>query len=347
MKAAVLYSPGDFRVENRPVPQIKKDDDVLISVSAVGICGSDIDRIFKTGMYTMPAVPGHEFCGIVKKTGKNVKKFKEGDRVAVAPILPCFKCESCLKGNYGQCDNYDYLGSRRDGAFAEYVVAPERNLVKMAENVDMISGGAIEPACVTLHGMMKTGLSAGDSVAVIGCGAIGLFAIQFAKILGATKIIAVDILQNKLEAAKKAGATDIINSIECDPIKAISELTSGGVDISVETAGSPITQEQCVRAARKHGVVLLLGTAHKDVVFPPKTFEHIIRNELTLKGTWNSFSSPFPGREWTAVAEYLADERFDIKSFITHVITLDELPQTLLSMKNREFEYNKVVVKIS
>lgn len=346
MKAAVLYAPGDLRIEDRDIPVIENDNDVLIAVQATGICGSDLDRVFKTGMYKMPAVPGHEFCGIVQKAGNGVTDFKAGDRVAVAPILPCFECASCLQGNYGQCDSYDYIGSRRDGAFAEYVIAPSRNLVRMPDGVDFISGAVIEPACVALHGMLKTRIRVGDTVVVLGCGAIGLLAIQFAKIMGATKILATDILESKLTAAQKAGATEVLDGSKMDIVAKIMELTHGGADVAVETAGVPVVQEQCVKTVKKQGLVLFLGTAHQDVVFPPKTFEYMIRNEITMKGTWNSFSAPFPGREWHAVMELLESGRLDVSSFITDAISLDDLPDTLLRMKNREMEYNKIVVKI-
>lgn len=346
MKAAVLYAPGDLRIEYRDIPVIANDDEVLIAVQAAGICGSDLDRVFKTGMYQMPAVPGHEFCGIVKKVGNGVTDFKTGDRVAVAPILPCFECDSCAQGNYGQCSAYDYIGSRRDGAFAEYVIAPAQNLVRMPDCIDFISGAVVEPACVALHGMLKTQIKVGDTVAVMGCGAIGLLAIQFAKIMGATKILAADILEGKVAAAQKAGASEVFDSSKMDITAKIIELTHGGADVVVETAGVPIVQEQCVRMVKKQGMVLFLGTAHQDVVFPKETFEGIIRNEITMKGTWNSFSAPFPGIEWRAVMELLENEKLDVSSFITNSVSLGDLPDTLLHMKNREIEYNKIVVKI-
>ena len=193
MKAAVLHAPGDIRVENVPVPTELLENETLIKVKASGICGSDLDRVLKTGTYNFPTIPGHEFCGIVEKTGDKVKGFKKGDRVAVAPIIPCFSCESCQQGHYGQCVSYNYLGSRTDGGFAQYVKAPEMNLIKLPEEVSYKEGAAIEPAAVTLHGMRSVGVETGDTVAVLGCGTLGLFALQFAKIMGATRTIAVDI----------------------------------------------------------------------------------------------------------------------------------------------------------
>ena len=143
------------------------------------------------------------------------------------------------------------------------------------------------------------------------------------------------------------GATDCVNSLARDPVQAVLELTGGaGVAVSVETAGLPLTQEQCLRLCRKNGRVLLLGTAHKDVVLPQATFERIIRCELTVKGSWNSYSAPFPGVEWRAVLDYLKSGLLDIDSMITRRISLSELPDTVAKMKKREFPFHKVVVEI-
>ena len=222
MQAAVLHAPADLRIEEVPVPEIGPYD-VLVRVRAAGICGSDLERIMVTGTYHFPTIPGHEFCGEVDTAGSAVKAYKAGDRVLVVPIIPCGTCEYCAQGYYGQCEHYDYLGSRTDGGFAEYVRVPEGNLIPLPESVSFLEGAAVEPAAVTLHGIIKADIRAGDSVAVLGCGAIGLFAIQFAKILGATRVIAVDVIPGKLESAKKAGADFCINALECDPVEEIRQ----------------------------------------------------------------------------------------------------------------------------
>ena len=347
MKAAVLYAPGDLRIEEVLRPEIKDEESVLINVKSVGICGSDIDRILHTGTYFFPTIPGHEFCGVVKEVGKKVSEYKNGDRIAVAPILPCGECDSCVQGNYGQCDNYSYLGSRENGGMAEYVTAPQRNLVRMPDNMSFEEGASVEPAAVTLHGLRRIKIEAGDSVCVLGCGTIGLFAVQFAKILGATSVFAVDIDEEKLDMASGLGADHCIDAAKDDPVEAVVKMTGGkGVNVVIETAGSNITQEQSIRIAKKKGRVLFLGTAHKDVVLPPKTFEFIVRYELTITGAWNSYSAPFPGVEWQAVMDYVKSGKLDILTGITQRISLEELPKTIKDMENRSFFFNKVVINI-
>lgn len=344
MEAAVLHAPADLRIEQVPVPENVGEKEVLIKVRAAGICGSDLDRVMKTGTYRFPTIPGHEFCGEIAEAGSGVKDFAIGDRVAVAPMLPCYACEFCQKGNYGQCDSYNFLGSRTDGGFAQYVKAPAGNLIKMPEGVSYVQGAAIEPAAVTLHGMKKIGINVGDSVAVLGCGAIGLFAIQFAKLLGATRVIAVDIAPDKLELAKQVGAHECVNALNNDAVKSIKELTDGkGVNVAVETAGVSLTQEQCIRAAKKQGRVLYLGTAHRDVVIPPKTFECVVRNEITIAGAWNSYSAPFPGVEWHATLDFIKAGSLLIEPLITHTVKLKEAPQIFRDLAERKYPFNKVV----
>ncbi|MCX8130603.1 MAG: galactitol-1-phosphate 5-dehydrogenase [Clostridia bacterium] len=344
MQAAVLHAPSDLRIEQVRIPAGIGGDEVLVKVRAAGICGSDLDRVMKSGTYSFPTIPGHEFCGEIAEVGAEVRDYKKGDRVAVAPMLPCFTCEFCQQGNYGQCDSYNFLGSRTDGAFAQYVKAPARNLIRMPDSVSFMEGAAIEPAAVTLHGMRKVGVNVGDTVAVLGCGAIGLFAIQFAKIMGATNVIAVDIAADKLELADKIGADRCINALEGDVVQAIKDATDGkGVNVAVETAGVSLTQEQCLRIAKKQGRVLYLGTAHRDVVIPPKSFECIVRNEITIVGAWNSYSAPFPGVEWHATLEYIKAGSLKINPLITHTVSLDKAPQVFNELAERKYPFNKVI----
>ena len=340
MRAAVLYAPGDLRIEDRTAPSELSEGEALIRVDTAGICGSDLPRVLHTGTYSFPTIPGHEFAGEVIDFRGGGSRYKKGDRVAVAPILPCFKCEHCAQGNYGQCDDYGYLGSRTDGGFAQYVKAPLRNLVSLPDSVSYRHAALIEPAAVTLHGMMRLDIRAGDTAMVLGCGAIGLFAVSFARILGATRIIAVDVDDAKLLLAKRAGATILCNSKNKD---ACAEYKA---DVVVETAGVAATQSGAIRAAKKHGQILYLGTAHHDVVFPPKVFERIVRDELRITGSWNSFSAPFPGREWQAIVDYMQNGALDMELFVTHDIALEQLPEFLVKMDKRTFSFNKVLVSM-
>mgnify|MGYP006198981481 CR=1 FL=1 len=189
MKAAVLHAPADLRVEEVPVPEIGAQE-VLVRVMAAGICGSDIGRVMVTGTYRFPTIPGHEFAGEVAAVGAEVTHLAPGDRVAVAPLMPCGQCAWCQAGKFSLCDSYDFMGSRSDGAFAEYLKAPARNVLKVPESVSFEEAATIEPAAIILHGIHKLNIALGDAVAVVGCGALGYFALQFARLSGAQPLIA-------------------------------------------------------------------------------------------------------------------------------------------------------------
>lgn len=347
MFAAVLHAPADLRYERVPVPACG-DHEVLIRVRAAGVCGSDLDRVMKTGTYTFPTIPGHEFSGEVAEVGRAVKEYQSPARVVVAPLLACMQCESCSRGDYGMCDSYGYLGSRTDGAFAQFAVAPAKNLLRLPDEVSFAEGAMVEPAAVTLHGMMRVGIHPGETVAVLGCGPIGLCAIQFARIMGARRVIAVDIASDKLELARAVGAEDCIDSGLVDAVEVIRDSTAGkGVEVSIETAGVAYTQEQALRIAKKKGRVLYLGTAHKEVVIPPRTFECIVRNELTVVGSWNSYSAPFPGVEWHATLDYLSRGVLKLRPLITHTFGLSEASRVFQDLSERRFAFTKVMFEIA
>lgn len=345
MFAAVLHAPGDLRIEQVAVPRDLAQDEVLVKVMAAGICGSDIGRVMHTGTYRFPTIPGHEFAGVAEEVGAGVTSIRKGDRVAVAPLMPCFDCESCHRGNYSLCDTYNFLGSRTDGGFAEYVKAPARNLVKFPDNIDFREAATMEPAGIILHGIHKIDLKAGNSVAVIGVGALGYFAVRFAKLSGAKPLIAVDIDDAKLELARQAGADICINPTREDASQRVLTETGGrGVDVSLETAGNNAGRELAIQAVRKQGLVLVYGSAHSDVVFKPALFEKILRHEIHVLGSWNSYSVPFPGKEWFDIVNFLKSGELTSAPLITHVLPLDAAKDTFRKLADRSFgPYGKIL----
>ncbi|MFI0843120.1 galactitol-1-phosphate 5-dehydrogenase [Mesorhizobium sp. IMUNJ 23232] len=345
MQAAVLHAPGDLRVEQVPLPKNLGDDEVLVRVMAAGICGSDIARVMVTGTYRFPTIPGHEFSGIAEEIGRGVTSVKKGDRVAVAPLMPCFECDSCRRGNYSLCDTYNFLGSRTDGGFAEFVKAPASNVMRFPDNIGFMEAATIEPAGIILHGIHKIDLKAGDSVAVIGVGALGYFGVRFAKLSGAKPLIAIDIDDAKLELAKQAGADVCINPGREDAVARIFEETGGrGVDLALETAGNNAGRELSIAAVKKQGMVLVYGSAHHDVVFKPELFEKILRREIHVLGSWNSYSVPFPGKEWFDIVNFIAAGDLSSTPLITHVLPLSEAPETFRKLADRSFgPYGKIL----
>jgi len=342
MKAAVLHAVGDLRYEDVPLPKTTVSE-ALIRVKAAGICGSDIPRVMKKGTYSFPLIPGHEFAGEVVEIGDSTA-LSVGDRVTVFPLIPCGKCAYCQIGEYAQCDSYDYLGSRRDGGFAEYVTAPADNLVPIPDNVDFDCAAMTEPASVALHALRRTGVDAGDSVAILGAGTIGIILAQWARICGAGRVFITDIVDEKLDVAREYGFDDCINAMQEDAVKRIVEETGGrGADICVEAAGTAVTFEQSLRMARKLGKVILMGNVSGDVVIPERTASAILRGQLTIYGTWNSSFTAVPKNEWSAALHFMSTGALNLGPLITHKFKLEQVNDAFDMMYNRKEFFNKVM----
>ncbi|MFV0432613.1 MAG: galactitol-1-phosphate 5-dehydrogenase [Leucobacter sp.] len=337
MTAAVLYEPGDIRVEEVPIPAIGSED-LLVEVAACGVCGSDIPRMMSTGAYYAPIICGHEFAGHVVEVGDAVTGFAVGDLVTVPPLLPCRECESCREGHFSLCADYDYFGSRREGAYARYVNVPVGNALLMPEGLDPRAAAMIDPAAIALHALLKTDLAEGDRVAVLGAGPIGLFAVEWALLRGASEVLALDVSEEKAAMARQAGATLTATSGE----QAL-ELAGTGFDVLIETAGVPPTIALAPDLLARHGRAAFIGIPHSPIELGKKTFSNFLRREISLHGSWNSFSAPFPGYEWTESAARLADGSLGWEFMITHELGLNALPETMRQLADRSIFSSKVL----
>ncbi|WP_196604247.1 galactitol-1-phosphate 5-dehydrogenase [Pectinatus haikarae] len=337
MKALCLYGVRDIRFENVDEPQIKNDCDVKIKVKAVGICGSDIHRYSQLGPYVKGMVWGHEFSGQITEVGRAVTKYTKGQKVTACPALCCEKCDPCKKGRYAQCEELSVIGAYRQGAFAEYIVLPENNVVALPDTVDYAEAALIEPSCVALHGIYNAGgIQPGSTAAVLGCGTVGTMAVQWAAISGAEKIIAIDVNQNRLQTALKVGADIIINTAGKDPYDAVCEMTGGkGVDFAVEAAGTAETSAQVLALPGKGGAVIYMGIPYSDVLINRFHFERIVRNELSVYGTWNAISGPFPGREWETCVHFLGKGILKTAPLISRNVPLSEGPEVFAAAADK------------
>ncbi|WP_088052447.1 galactitol-1-phosphate 5-dehydrogenase [Virgibacillus dakarensis] len=343
MKAAVLHGLGDIRAETVEIPQIN-DQEVLIKVKYCGICGSDVPRSMISGARKYPLILGHEFTGELVEVGADVDNLKSGDRVVVAPLIPCGECQHCKAGDYGLCDNYNIIGTGSNGAFAEYVKAPKNHVLSIDDSLEFEIAAGIEPATIGYHGLQKANIQPGETVVVMGCGPIGQLTLQWANVFGASTVIAVDIIGEKLELAKELGADITINSKEVDAVQKIKEITGGGAAVVAETAGSVITQQQAVLVAKKKGRVVFLGITHKGLDLKEEMIEHIMRGELTIKGSWNSYEPPYPGLAWQATLDFMTKGAIKFKPMISHKIAVDGVGDYLKGMADRTLFYNKVLV---
>lgn len=307
MKAAVLHAKENLRYEDYPTPE-PSDDQVLVKVKAAGICGSDIPRVLGDGAHFYPIILGHEFSGEIVSVGSSVKTVSVGDRVAAVPLIPCFVCSDCQKGNYSQCGHYSFIGSRVQGGFADYVALPESNVVRFDKSVSFEQGAFFEPSTVALHGLKCADYHGGEDVAILGGGTIGLFAAQWAMIFGAKRVFVFDIDNERLALAKKLGADVTINTLEQDFKEKVKEYTNGkGFGFIFETAGVDVTMKLAFELAANKASVCFIGTPTKDITFTPKLFENMNRKEFKLTGSWMSYSAPFPGSEWELTAHFFGN----------------------------------------
>lgn len=345
MKAGVVYAKNDIRYDDieKPVP---KDGEVVVKVKYTGICGSDVPRVNGDACHFFPNVLGHEFSGTVAQVGKDVTTLQVGDRVAGIPLIPCMKCVDCQQGNYSLCKHYSFIGSRRFGSFAEYVAVPEANAVKFEDEVSFEQGAFFEPATVALHGLLRTPYQGGKRVAILGGGTIGMFVMQWAKIFGAKEAVVFDIANERLALGKKLGATAGINTLDEDFMDQAMALTDGrGFDYVFETAGNTITMKMAFQLAANKANVCFVGTPTRELSFTVEEWENMNRKEFTLTGSWMSYSSPFPGKEWELVAHYFktGDLKFD-DSFIFKKIPLSRIPEAFELYKTPGAVKGKILI---
>ena len=308
MKAAVLTANKQIEYKDIDLPPLREDS-VLVRVAASGICGSDIPRFYHNGVHFYPIVLGHEFSGEVVEVGAGVSRAKLGDRVSGAPLLPCMQCADCQKGDYSLCKHYSFIGSRQQGSNAEYIVLPERNAVVFDSSISFERGAMFEPSTVALHGVLQCDYKGGGSVAILGGGTIGIFTLQWARLLGAKSVSVFDISPERLALAKRMGADETFDTREAGCIETARERTNGGFDYVFETAGVVATMKMAYSLAANKARLCFIGTPHADLTFTPAEWENMNRKEFRLTGSWMSYSAPFPGKEWTMTAEYYADGR--------------------------------------
>lgn len=338
MKALRVYGNNIIKLEN--VADLKvNENEVKIRVKVCGVCGSDVPRIFDNKAHYYPIILGHEFSGVVVEKGNRVDKVSIGDHVAGIPLIPCLKCEDCMNGNYALCKKYNFIGSRRDGAMAEYIVVPESNVLKISENIDFKHAAFIEPISVVLHAFHQNNHRDDSNVAILGIGTIGCLAIQAAKIKGARNITAFVRNDKHNELAHKSGANNIVDTSKETWKEEVEHITKGrGFDYIYETAGAVETIKTCFEIAANKAHICLIGTPKASITFEPNLWDKINRKEFYLTGSWMSYSGDFPGTEWTSSRKYLEENKINIyPELINSEILLEEGYKLvdILKLKNR------------
>ena len=346
MKAYVLQGINDLQSKEVEKPALQSNE-VLIEVKAAGICGSDIPRIYKTGAHKHPLILGHEFSGVVKEVNEPENKKWLGKRVGVFPLIPCHKCYHCANLHFELCSNYSYLGSRRDGAFADYVVVPVENLIELPDNISFEVAAMLEPMSVAVHAIRFGEVKSSDTVAVCGLGTIGIMISLFLKKFAPSNILVIgnkDIQHKntKLIGIEDDNFCDIRNQ---DVNKWIMEKTDGqGVEVFFECVGKNETISCAINNTKAFGNIVLLGNPYSDMNFDKKTYWNILRHQLTIRGSWNSSFTHNDNDDWHFVLKYLAENNLDVSFLISHRLSFEDLEKGLHIMKNKSEEYCKIMM---
>lgn len=344
VKAAVLYEPNVAM----PIVDLQQEEpkagEVRVRMAAAGVCASDHHVMLGQTNFPMPIVLGHEGAGFVDAVGEGVTSVKPGDRCILSFVPSCGQCRSCRTGAPQICDTNRITGTRQYdgtfrlkdgdgtdvhqfaklGVFAERIVIPQQACFPVTDEVPMDVASLIGCSVTTGVGgvINQPEIRSGMTVAVFGAGGVGLNAIQGAKLLDASRIIAVDIHDHKLEFTYKFGATDVINSRSEDPAKKIQELTDGGVDFAFDTFGGAVTTEQMMDSLRKGGTGVLVGLAPEGMTAGINLVD-LVRNQKTLVGSY--YGSASPHETFAKLVDFYTRGRIDVDSLITRRYPLEEI----------------------
>jgi len=363
MRAAVLNQiPGSLEVKEVRLGSLGPKE-VLVKVVGSGLCRSDLHMMDGTHKLTVPAVLGHEGAGIVDEVGSEVTYVKPGDHVIACASACCGNCEMCLTGHYSMCDNrqtfqrpatspprLETLDGKpltqyvNQAAFAEYMLIHENSLVKIRDDMPLELAGPVGCGVSTgIGAVINTAkVAPGTTVAIIGCGGVGLSAVAGARIAGAGRIIAVDTVPSKLELARKFGATDVIDASKKDVVKAVQDLTRGqGVDYSFEVVGLKKTMEQAFQILRKGGVATIVGSA-ADTVKIELTAFHLLY-ERRIQGT--NMGSIRPRVDIPRYVDMYMQGRLDLETLVSRKISLDDINAGFEAMKSGEVARSVIVFR--
>lgn len=358
MKAYVLHGIDDIRFEEVPKP-VEKEGWARIKVMAAGICGSDIPRIYRTGAHMHPIIPGHEFSGIVESVGKTNSELTTGEagsgmigkRVGIFPLIPCGKCPQCKKKHYETCCDYDYLGSRRDGGFSEYVNVPLWNLIELPNEVSFETAAMLEPFSVAVHAVRQAVDDNTDrdaKVLVWGLGTIGIVVCMILNAEGFKNVYCVGNKEIQAEMVEKCAGISKSNVFCFGDLKTVDKNAAaleGGFDFCFECVGKTDTYEEVIRMAAPMATVVLVGNPYSDMTLSKDTYWRILRNQLVVKGTWNSSFCGEVKDDWHYALSFLQSRQENASLLITHRYALKDLQNGFEMMRDKSDYYIKCMTR--
>lgn len=346
MKAYVLEGINQLEYKEIEKPTLQNGY-VLVEVQASGICNSDIARVFTTGTYQFPTIPGHEFSGKVVEAIDEMGQPWVGKRVGIFPLIPCKECTCCMNVQYEICSNYNYLGSRCDGGFAEYVAVPAWNLIELPEGVSYQEAAMLEPASVALHAVRRLDLEKVSSVALLGLGTIGIIIAQWLHIHGVKTVIATGHSDKHGEVMKQVASAEYEYVVAQGETMAdqIMKLTNdAGVDAVLDCVANSNSLTDALACVKAGGQIVVVGNPRGDIEIDKNSYWKILRKQIRLTGTWNSSFTHSDEDDWHMVLAECENGNLHLKELITHELTFDELHKGLSIMKDKLEYRNKVMI---
>jgi len=336
MRALIIKEPGTATIESVPQPRAEHGK-VLLRVRMVGLCGSDLNSFRgKNPMVQFPRIPGHEIAATIVDGTSSFPALAAGVNVTMSPYTNCGKCPSCLRSRPNACAFNETLGVQRDGALTEFITMPPKKLYPAPLTIKELC--LVEPLTVGFHAVARGRVTSADKVAIFGCGGVGLGAIAASHFAGATTI-AVDIDDDKLHLAKKAGATHIVNSIKSPLHDQLSELTDGrGPDVIIEAVGHPQTFRAAVEEVAFTGRVVYIGYAKEPVAYETKLF---VQKELDILGSRNALPEDF-----RTVIKMLEEHKFPVQDTVSSIVSLNDAPRILEAWSSNPSKFTKIMVQL-
>jgi L-iditol 2-dehydrogenase len=340
VKALLLSKYKHLEIADLPEPTPGRGE-VLVSVAACGICGSDVHGYDgSSGRRIPPIVMGHEAAGTIAALGAGVTGFAEGDRVTFDSTIFCGACDNCRRGDVNLCDHRQVLGVscaefRRPGAFAEYVAVPSRILYRLPESLSFNEAAMLEAVSVALHGVSLGQVASGSTALVLGAGMIGLLTVQALRAAGCSRIYVDDLDSTRLKLAQDVGATAVLSS-DGDVVEQVMQLTGGvGVDVAIEAVGRNETVKASIESVRKGGTVVLVGNILPEVTLP---LQKVVTRQIRLQGSCASAG------EYSRAIELLASGAIRVKPLITAIAPLEDGPRWFERLYAHEPNLMKVIL---
>jgi threonine dehydrogenase-like Zn-dependent dehydrogenase len=336
MKALIIKKPGEAEVDAIPEPAVSPEN-LLLKVRMIGLCGSDLNSFRgKNPLVTFPRIPGHEVAATVVVGSKENPALAAGVDVTMSPYTSCGRCASCLRNRPNACQFNETLGVQRDGALTEYIAMPAEKLY--AANLNIKELCLVEPLTVGFHAVARGRVTAQDSVAVFGCGGVGLGAIAASHFRGANTI-GIDMDDDKLALARKAGARHTINASRESLHERLLDLTDGwGPDVTIEAIGLPQTFRAAVEEVAFTGRVVYIGYAKEPVAYETRLF---VQKELDIMGSRNALPEDF-----RQVIRMLEEHRFPVDDAVSSIVPIEEAPDVLRAWSDNPVRFRKIMVRL-